>query len=159
MRTNRRGQCLDQGLRDHWKAIWEEFQEERWSQVADGAPVQKLGFVVKSKKLKLETEVHTQMQSQTQRCAISPSLGWHLEQRLAVSTTAHGPGTERGVAAVMLQRWDHWVSVGQGQALDQKREREIPPGGPPGPGRVVWTLLGSYGCLRVGQHPEQRVDF
>lgn len=142
MRKNRRGQCLDQGLSDHGKTIWKELQEDRWQQRADGAPVQKLGFVVKSKNLKPETEVHAQMRSQTQRRAISPSLGRHLVQRLMVSTTAHGPGT-RGVAAVMLQWRDHWVSVEQGQALDQRGKERSHLEAPPRPGRVVWMLLGS----------------
>lgn len=86
--------------------------------------MQKLGFVVKSKNSKPET-VHAQMQSQMERRPISPSLGWRLVQRPVVSISAHRPGI-RGVAAVTLQWRDHWVSVRQGQALDQKRERESP---------------------------------
>ena len=99
--------------------------------------MQKLGFVVKSKNSKLETDPRSDAESDGEG-PISPSLGWRLVQRLVVSSTAHGPGI-RGVVAMTLEWWDHWVSVRQGQALDRKREREIPPGGLQG--QAEW-----FGC-------------
>ena len=106
-------------------------------------------FVVKSMNLEPETGAQVQTLSQMTRSPISPSLGWCPMERLMVSITARRPGI-RGVVAVMFPWQKRWVSVGQGQEMDQKREAEAPPGGLKGQAKPIGCYSEAAGSCRQG---------
>lgn len=111
--------------------------------VAGGARVQKLWFVVKSMNLEPETGAQVQTLSQMTRSPIS------LVERLMVSITARRPDI-RGIAAGMFPWQKRWVSVRQGQEMDQKREAEAPPGGLKGQAKRFGCYSEAAGSRRQG---------